>query len=113
MQPHKEKRADEKRQFLMHEARRTDYHDDNFEHLHVTDDARLVVFVRQLAGSRRKKKKRQDKKSRAQVYERARTHRGKRSSVKCEHDDKRVLVYVVVERTEKLRAEKRQKAPFA
>ncbi len=113
MQPHQEQRADQQREILLQETGRAEAHDADLEQLHVADDARLFVFVRKLAGGRGKQEKRQDEKPRAQVHERARTQGGQRRRVEREHDDERVLVNVVVERAEKLGAEKRQEAPFA
>ena len=112
VESHQEQRAQEQGQVGAHEPDRTDDHDRDLEQLDEADDARLVVLVRELTGGRRKEEERQDEERAGEVHQHIRRQRGERGGVERDQDHERVLVDVVVQDAQKLRDEKRRKAPL-
>ncbi len=89
------------------EAGRRDRHDGHFQQLGQAGDQRLVVLVSQLPGRGRKQEKGQDKDAGGQISQQFRRQCRPLRRLKSQQHDQRILVKIVVEGAEKLRAEKR------
>ncbi len=113
MDAHQRERGEKQCEAALPEPGEADHHNRDLEQFDVADDPRLLELVGDLAARRGEQHERRDEYRTGKIHERIGIECGEARRLERDEDDERVLVDVVVRRTEELRPKERRETALA